>query len=123
MTIDHITASINPAAIYSGVYSTKGKPYAVHAEKMLAKLLQDDASSDVWFNFREEGETRAAIIEVMESFKGQEVLFREIATKAPKLHEITMRRWLNRMASDGALIKRAVYPEGHRMVTYQMVKK
>jgi hypothetical protein len=123
MSIDHITASIDPSAIYGGVYDPKFKPYAIYAERLLAKMWQGEVNCGPRFKAREEGQTRNDILAVMESFQCREASFREIATKAPKLHEVTMRRWLDRMAKEGILIKRAIHCDRNRIVTYQMAQK
>ena len=120
MSLDHITASIDPSAIYGGVYDPKFKPYAIYAERLLADLLQSDAKKMPRYQTNEDRDTRAAVLAAMATFKGQEATLAEIAAKKQSMNDITLRKWLNRLAGEGVLEKQKMWIERATLTTYKL---
>jgi hypothetical protein len=120
MKIDRITASINPAAIYGGVYDPKFKPYAIYAERLLAAMLQADAKKLPRYQRNEERDTRAVVLAAMASFNGQEASFNNVRDRCKSVAESTLRKWLHRLAKEGVLIKGLVTGESIEIRTYKL---
>ena len=121
MKIDRITASINPAAIYGGVYDPKFKPYAIYAERLLAKLLQADAARARPSHEDPLEASCDAIIRAAKSFRGKPFTRQDLMTRLGQT-VYNMPAAIDALVQDGLLEKGHVWASGARWVTYQVPK-
>jgi hypothetical protein len=72
------------------------------------------------YQTNEDRDARAVVLAAMATFKGQEATFAEIAAKKHSMNDITLRRWLNRLAVEGVLEKQKMWIERATLTTYKL---